>query len=500
VGVDPDLKRLVDRLATVERPSPEAFEVCEEIMARWRDSEDAASNDAVLMALSVKAHMLRRAGRLEESVEAYDQVLHRIEQRGGPPRRLEHALYTKGQDLVDLGRHAEAVEVYDTFLERFGEHPSAGRLHLVIEGRYIRACSLADLGRVDEALAEFDAITARYIGEEDPRARGAVANCLGWKAKVLDDRGRCEEAVHAYDQLVALLSDADDADLRFLLIWAFLWKGTLLQKLDRTAEARDLYGQAFEAFPRPERPDIDELVSRVRRRLIGLGGGHPAAVQDATESPASLDDTRAVVARLEELVRMAHDGQPVEAAHEATELARALQTAPAAESLVVRARIAQAVTLFASDQGDQATSTLRGIVSSHRHSSDPELRQLAAVAQHNLANILVCSDQPDAGEQAMGELVGEFGEFAADALQQEAAERAKLLGVSLTAEEAGGLAIVMARVLVRCAPQRVAEVADPALAKLRSEARSPMRDELIAQLEQLRAQASEAKIEALLNE
>jgi tetratricopeptide (TPR) repeat protein len=500
VSVDPDLKRLVDRLATVERPSPEAFDMCEEIVARWGDSEDAAGNDAVLVALSVEAYMLRQDGRLEESVAVYDRVLHRIEQRGGPPRRLEHALYTKGQDLADLDRHVEAVEVYDTFLARFGEHPSAGRLHVVIEARYIRACSLADLGRVDEALAEFDAITARYIHEEDPRARAAVANSLAWKAKVLDDLGRPEEALDAYDEGIALLSDADDADLRFLLISSFLWKGTLLKKLDRTAEARDLYAHAFEAFPQPERPDIDELVSRVRRRLIGLGSGHPAAVRDAPASPASFDDTRAVVARLEELVRMAHDGQPVEAAHEATELASALQAAAAAESLVVRARIAQAVTLFASDQDEQATATSRGIVSSYRHSTDPELRRLAAVAQHNLANMLMCSDQPDAGEHAMAELVSEFGEFAADALQQEAAERAELLGTSLSAEEAGGLAIVMARVLVRCAPQRVAEVADPALATLRSEARSPMRDELIAQLEQLRAEASEANIEQLLNE
>jgi tetratricopeptide (TPR) repeat protein len=278
VSVDPDLKRLVDRLATVERPSPEAFDMCEEIVARWGDSEDAAGNDAVLVALSVEAYMLRQDGRLEESVEVYDRVLHRIEQRGGPPRRLEHALYTKGQDLADLGRHVEAVEVYDTFLARFGEHPSAGRLHVVIEARYIRACSLADLGRVDEALAEFDAITARYIHEEDPRARAAVANSLAWKAKVLDDLGRPEEALDAYDEGIALLSDADDADLRFLLISSFLWKGTLLKKLDRTAEARDLYAHAFEAFPQPERPDIDELVSRVRRRLIGLGSGHPAAV------------------------------------------------------------------------------------------------------------------------------------------------------------------------------------------------------------------------------
>jgi len=498
VSIDPDLKLLVHRLDAVERPSREAFALCDEIAAGWGDVESPAAYDAVLMALSVKAHMLRQEGRLEESVNTYDEALGRYEQHGGAPARLEHALYAKALDLVDLHRFAEAVAVCDAFLEEFGEDPPTG-LSQAVAARRVRAHALADWGRVDEALADLDAVTVRYASDRDPRTQAAVARSLSWKAKVLADHGRSEEALGAYDEMLALVRDADDADLRLLLISAYVWKGTLLQKLDRTDEARDLYEEAFEAFPQPERRDIDELVTGARRRLIGLRRDPPSP-SDATESPLSLNDARAVVSRLIELTRMFDGGDAAKALGEATEIVDGLQAVGAAEALVVQARITQAGARFLSGDASEATAALRDIATSYRHSSDPELRRLAALAQHNLANQLMCSDDPPAGEAAMDDLISEFGEFGADALQEEAAVRSDMIGVPLDAEDVAVLAMLMARILIRCAPQRVTGIADPAIASLRAEPRSPMRDELITQLEQLRDLAGDATAERLLSE
>jgi tetratricopeptide (TPR) repeat protein len=496
---DRELDALVKRLASMERPSPEAFDACDEIVARWGDSESGTANDAVLMALSVRAHMLGRSGRLDESAHAYDEVLRRFEQRGGAPIRLAHALYTKGRHLAELGRDAEAMQVYDTFLEEFGENPPPGRVDMVIDARSNRACCLADLGRAQEALAEHDAITARYGDEEDARARTAVAMSLSWKAGLLASLGRHDDAIDIYDQIRAYIGDTNDANLRLRLVSAYYKKGQVLEELGRARDALSVYKEAFDAFPEPERPDIDDLVAWMRRRTITLcsdspdpcshSDAHPR--RTAADTPVDLRDPLAVEARLQDLAQMAQGRNAAQALRETAELTAELQATGAAAPLLTRAQGTQAAVLFASGATDDAIARWREIAITHAQSSDPELRRLAALAQHNVANMLICSGNATAGQEAMDKLVSEYGASAADALQEEA-QRAELTGRPLDTSQTAGLAIATARILARCAPARVAAVTDPALAKLRAEARSPMRDELIAQLEQLRADACEA--------
>jgi tetratricopeptide (TPR) repeat protein len=494
---DRDLDVLVKRLASMERPSLEAFDVCDEIVARWGDSEGGIANDAVLMALSVRAHMLGRSGRLDESVHTYDEVLRRFEQRGGAPIRRAHALYTQAHHLAELDRDAEAMKVYDAFLEEFAENPPPGRVDMVIDARSNRACCLADLGRAEEALAEHDAITARYGDEDGARARTAVAMSLAWKAGLLASLGRPKDAIDVYDEIRAHIGDADDATLRLRLVSAYYKKGQLLEELGRAQDALSVYEEAFDAFPGPERPDIDELVAWMRRRIITLCSDAPdpcshsdAPVRrTAADTPVDLRDPLAVEARLQDLAQMAQGGDAAQALRETTELMGELQATGATTPLLTRAQGTQAAVLFASGATDEAIARWREIAATHAHSSDPEMRRLAALAQHNVANMLMCSGDPVAGETAMEELVSEYGASAADALQEEA-QRAELTGRPLDTSETAGIAIATARILARCAPARVAAVTDPALAKLRAEARSPMCDELIAQLEQLRADSS----------
>jgi tetratricopeptide (TPR) repeat protein len=141
---------------------------------------------------------------------------------------------------------------------------------MVIDARSNRACCLADLGRAQEALAEHDAITARYGDEEDARARTAVAMSLAWKAGLLASLGRHDDAIDIYDQIRAYIGDTNDANLRLRLVSAYYKKGQVLEELGRARDALSVYKEAFDAFPEPERPDIDDLVAWMRRRTITL--------------------------------------------------------------------------------------------------------------------------------------------------------------------------------------------------------------------------------------
>jgi hypothetical protein len=149
----------------------------------------------------------------------------------------------------------------------------------------------------------------------------------------------------------------------------------------------------------------------------------------------------------------------------------------------------EAVLLHAGGKTDEAIAVWQGVVAAHGRSSDPEIRRVAAAAQHSVANGFMCLGRSAGADEAMDELVARFGEVAVEALQKESVRHAELLGRPLNAVEAGAVALSTARIFARCAPTRVASVTDPAVVELRAAAPSPTHDVLIAQLEQLRADA-----------
>jgi hypothetical protein len=200
----------------------------------------------------------------------------------------------------------------------------------------------------------------------------------------------------------------------------------------------------------------------------------------------------AIETKLTELERISLQGQVAEALPTTSEFVRELQATGADERLVARAQCIEAALLHASGRTEEAIAIWQGVVAAHGGSSDQEIRRVAAVAQHNAANGFMCLGDSVAAEKAMDHLVAQFGEVAAVMLQEEAARHEELLGRPLDVVEGGAVALATARILARCAPERIAAVTDKAVAELRGAAPSATHDVLIAQLERLRADAHAA--------
>jgi hypothetical protein len=194
--------------------------------------------------------------------------------------------------------------------------------------------------------------------------------------------------------------------------------------------------------------------------------------------------------KLADLERLRMPEELAEALPRASELVDELEEVRGDERLLARARCIEAASLCAVDRVDEGIAVLRRVVAAHACSSQPELRRVAIIAQNNIVNHLMCNGDLAGSDQAMDEFVGQFGEAGADLLQEEAVLRTKQLGEPLDAFGAGAVALGTARILARCAPQRVASVTAAAIEDLRVAPATPGRDVLIAQLERLAADAS----------
>lgn len=196
-----------------------------------------------------EARALRRGGRLEEAVAAYDAAL------ALHPASLE-ARFNRANTLQALGRHADAVAAYEALLQARPEDAEAWNNRAVSlaalgrqaqslasceealalrpgypEALHNRGNALAALGRLDEALESLDAALQR---------RPELAAALASRARVLERVGRNADALADYE--AALRLRPGDAGI-------LCDQSHALQVLGRHAEALAVLAEAPDAAP-----------------------------------------------------------------------------------------------------------------------------------------------------------------------------------------------------------------------------------------------------------
>jgi tetratricopeptide (TPR) repeat protein len=200
-------KRVEQELSIVEKPdfmkSPAMREFIEEMDPSFKDH------------YLIKGVELKRAGRLEEAIQAYDLALKLDPNYVG-------VLYNKGLALKELGRDTEAIQMFDKALMLD---------HRFKEVWYVRGTTLHELDQIEGALQAYDKAL-----ELDPCYIEVLIN----KGVALKWVGRLEEAIQAYDKALKVDSHLSAA-----------WnnKGSVFEQLGRFEEALQAFDKAIELEP-----------------------------------------------------------------------------------------------------------------------------------------------------------------------------------------------------------------------------------------------------------
>lgn len=231
------------RVLMLTRQSDEALRQFEDILKLCPDHEN------IFQAWLGIAETLRHVGRLQESLEKYEQITVKFP-------NLDDAYSGKATVLQELGRLDEAAAVYREFqedrspaiwaflgtaeiLKGGGDFDGAIKAYEVASGQFQgaeaivlgRGHLLRAAGRLDEALLEFEA--AASVHEGSPRAYGGMA-------QTLRDLGRLGDAFDVYEQAMERFPDVP-----FLLNG----RASVLSKMGCLEEALRAYDDNCYRFP-----------------------------------------------------------------------------------------------------------------------------------------------------------------------------------------------------------------------------------------------------------
>lgn len=189
---------------------------------------------SVAGALALKGEVLRRLGRYDEALQAYDDVLRRFgDSHSSLTEPIADALLGKGVVLGCLSRHEDSINAWSEVLSRFKDATNPELRIRVARAGVNKGESLSALGRRYEAVAVLTDIAARFRGDEDPKIRIQFAKALVERGFALRDLDRDEEAIQSYDEVSSYFDRSTDAILRTYVACAKVQKAFALSRLSR---------------------------------------------------------------------------------------------------------------------------------------------------------------------------------------------------------------------------------------------------------------------------
>ena len=253
------------RLPSLEAHRQELLSLASAVFAGRRGDLSAASPPSpIAKELFGKARALEKAGRLEDAVGAWDEVIRRfgataVETDLEP---LALALGNKGNALVALQRLDEALATWDEVLERFGANDSEVFRRAVALALQSKGTALLNSRRFDDALATWNDFLRRFAVAQDETLRGGVAMVLVGKGVVLMALDRLDEALAVWDEVLPRLGTGDSFPGPEFLALAMNCRGVALARSERLDEAVTAWSQVVERFGGTETPQFVEYVAK----------------------------------------------------------------------------------------------------------------------------------------------------------------------------------------------------------------------------------------------
>ncbi len=210
-----------------------------------------------------KALTLDEAGRLENAVDAWDEVV-RCFGASAVKSDLEQvslALVMKGRALGQLQRPEEALAAWGEVVERFGANDSGVFPQAVATALVRNGGLLSELNRPDDALAIWDDLIRRFGVTQSGTPQGEVAVALVGKGVALLALDRLDEALAACDEALRRFGASDAGPLPDVVAVAMVCRGNALVRLNRLDEAVTAWSHLVERFGESEAPEIVEQVA-----------------------------------------------------------------------------------------------------------------------------------------------------------------------------------------------------------------------------------------------
>ena len=227
--------------------------------------------------LSEQALALAESGRLQDAVEAWDEIVRRF---GGSDIRADFeqvsaALANMGLALVRMGRAAEASAVWDDVVRRFGADKEEGHTLAVATALTSKGRMLGNLNRHSEALAVWNEIVRRFRGSRVPELEKLATSALVGKAVALNTLNRPREALEACDEALERFGKRGSPGLHSEVAVTMVGRGYALIALDRVDEAINAWRAVVQLFGGSESLRIVEQVAsaqaNVGAALLRLG-------------------------------------------------------------------------------------------------------------------------------------------------------------------------------------------------------------------------------------
>ncbi|HEY0328787.1 MAG TPA: tetratricopeptide repeat protein [Rhodopseudomonas sp.] len=234
------------------------------------------------------ANKLASAGRKEEEIAVYDQVLSRFGTAHQPELReqVARALVLKGLTLGSVGRNDEEIAVYDQILGRFGTAEQTVFREAVARALVLKGLTLGSLGKSDEEIAVYDEVVSRFGNAEQPVLCEQVAHALVSKGIALGSVERSEEAIAVFDEVMNRFGTAEQPELRKEVTGALLSKGIRLCLLKRSEQALAVFDDVVRLSGAVEQPALREHTARA----LFLKGCTLAFLRRSEEAMAAYDE------------------------------------------------------------------------------------------------------------------------------------------------------------------------------------------------------------------
>ena len=274
------------QLPSLEAHREELLSLARATFADWPDDLSiTTAPPSLAKELVHKALALAKEGRLQESVDAWDEVVDHLEANEARPdrERVALALLHKGMVLDQLQQPHEALAAYEEVLEGFQTGEVTPFPQWVATALVGKGFLLGRIGRREEALAAYDAVLERFGSSDMLDLREAVSTALLGKAAGLIRLGRPEQALESCDEILERNGTGGTPKLRGAMAYALVIKGTLLFALNRQNEASSVYEAVVQRFREAVSPTLHTATAMLlcARATFELLGVRPAAAIDS---------------------------------------------------------------------------------------------------------------------------------------------------------------------------------------------------------------------------
>lgn len=335
--------------------------------------------------------------RLEAVIAASDEI---VDADGGwadpvAQRRVMDALLRKAGALGKLGRYDGRIGVWDEMTRVFEDDPPPGRPLIVLQATAAKASDLLRLDRFAMALEVAKNVVDGCAEHDQTRAvRLLAVQALAIERDALAKMGREAEALGVDDQIVGRFFDAEEPELRRYVTRALSFRSRALWRANRVEDALEvsrLLVAWFERELEDSLPDISRIVVDDLFRLVRIGGpdlqGVAWFVFVAAVNSGSVALTRTIaLLALPDLSSVLSTPSIERVISSMRSLARAAMPARLTRS---RHRLAQAL--------EESQAVIRRLDGAH----DPQLQQLAGMAQITQGAALVALGHPRTGARTL---------------------------------------------------------------------------------------------------